>query len=85
MSELDDALLSLKTRIDQAQQQRERALARAEVAQSEVDDGLRVLRDEYSLESLEAAEAAVVREQEKLVVQLQDLERRVSELESDNE
>lgn len=85
MSELDDALLSLKTRIDQAQQQRERALARAEVAQSEVDDGLRVLRDEYSLESLEAAEAAVAREQEKLVVQLQDLERRVSELESDNE
>lgn len=85
MSELDDALLSLKTRIDQAQQQRERALARAEVAQSEVDDGLRVLCDEYSLESLEAAEAAVVREQEKLVVQLQDLERRVSELESDNE
>ncbi len=83
MSNVDSALAALKVKIEHHEQQRARALARAEDAKAAVEEGMRVLREEYGLESVEAAEQEATRMAQEVQDQMVELENMVTELESD--
>lgn len=85
VSNVDSALAALKVKIEHHEQQRARALARAEDAKAAVEEGMRVLREEYGLESVEAAEQEATRMAQEVQDQMVELENMVTELESDNE
>jgi len=81
VTEIEDSLRALKERIEALTQTRDRAQARAEIAQADVDAGMEVLQ-EFGVSSVEEAEAKIEEGRRKIDAAVQELLAQVQELEA---
>lgn len=80
-TDVEKSLRDLQDRIDVLTQTRQRAEARAEIAQSTIDDGLRELDRVLGVSSVEQAQAKIAEVQAKIDESLRLLVAEVEELE----
>ncbi len=80
-TDVEKSLRDLQDRIDALAQNRQRAQARAEIAQTTIDEGLQELKQTLGVESVEHAQAKIAKVQAKIDESLKSLVAKVEELE----
>jgi len=82
VTEIEDNLRLLQDKINALTQTRDRAQARADIAQGEVEDGLARLREEFGVSSVEEAEQKIEQGRRKIEQAVEELLAKVEELEN---